>query len=84
MLITSPLTAPTVAAPFQDCDYVPLKYDKNYTGGGERWRAEASLRVYDLCDAGDHQRPGLRQGTWRHDPERPVTHHASTGLQAPA
>ena len=31
---------------------MPLTFTKSYTGGGERWQTRASLRVYDLCDAG--------------------------------
>jgi hypothetical protein len=38
---------PVSADPVADCHYVPLKYTKNYSAGGEQFTAKANLRVYD-------------------------------------
>lgn len=50
--VLSSVTAPVAADPIQDCNFVPLKYEKNYVTGGEQWKAKANLRVYDICEEG--------------------------------
>lgn len=40
------------ADPTEDCDFVPLRYTKNYSAAGRAFTTTANLRVYDLCDAG--------------------------------
>lgn len=58
LALAAPLAASLVAVPqagadpTEDCDFVPLTYQKNYSAGGEGFTTRADLKVYDLCDAG--------------------------------
>ena len=53
-LTLATLVAPTAASanPVADCNWVPLKYSKTFSTGGEHWRTKADLKVYDLCEDG--------------------------------
>ena len=44
---------PVSADPVDDCNFVPLKFTKNYSAGGEQFMVKANLRVYDNGDPND-------------------------------
>jgi len=53
----------SAAAPDHACSSVPLTFTKSYTSGHGHWQTKASLRVYDLCDAGAFRGKVYLRGT---------------------